>query len=115
MNCYSHKHPLKPAGICISYSVYVFVLEGTRKNDKVLEDEIRTQNVSIFFYYLSARTSKGLAPSDQLRTIQAESIAAKNPLAIPVPIGQNGYYYIYKKDEQGKASVRESFTLISRI
>lgn len=43
-----------------------------------------------FLCYLSARTSKGLAPSDQLRTIQAESIAAKNPLAIPVPIGQNG-------------------------
>lgn len=41
--------------------------------------------------YLSARTSKGLVPRDQLRTIQAESIAARNPRAIPVPIGQKGY------------------------
>lgn len=43
-------------------------------------------------HYLSARTSKGLVPSDQLRTIQAESIAARKPRAIPVPIGQKGYY-----------------------
>ena len=40
--------------------------------------------------YLSARTSKGLVPRDQLRTIQAESIAARKPRAIPVPIGQKG-------------------------
>lgn len=42
-------------------------------------------------HYLSARTSKGLVPRDQLRTIQAESIAARKPRAIPVPIGQKGY------------------------
>lgn len=42
------------------------------------------------FVYLSARTSKGPVPWDQLRTIQAESMAARKPLAIPVPIGQNG-------------------------
>lgn len=41
-------------------------------------------------HYLSARTSKGLVPRDQLRTIQAESIAARKPRAIPVPIGQKG-------------------------
>lgn len=41
--------------------------------------------------YLSARTSKGLVPRDQLRTIQAESIAARKPRAIPVPIGQKGW------------------------
>lgn len=43
-----------------------------------------------FCLYLSARTSRGLAPRDQLRTIQAESIAARKPRAIPVPIGQKG-------------------------
>lgn len=43
-----------------------------------------------YSHYLSAKTSKGLVPRDQLRTIQAESIAARKPRAIPVPIGQKG-------------------------
>lgn len=45
---------------------------------------------SVTSCYLSARTSKGLVPRDQLRTIQAESIAARKPRAIPVPMGQKG-------------------------
>lgn len=50
-----------------------------------------TKGTLATFRYLSARTSKGLVPRDQLRTIQAESIAARKPRAIPVPIGQKGY------------------------
>lgn len=40
--------------------------------------------------HLSARTSSGAAPWAQLRIIQAESRAARNPRATPVPIGQKG-------------------------
>ncbi len=40
---------------------------------------------------LSARTFEGVLPWPQLRTIQAVSMAARKPRAIPVPIGQNGY------------------------
>lgn len=41
--------------------------------------------------HLSANTSRGDAPCAQLFTIQAESMAARKPLAMPVPIGQKGY------------------------
>ena len=40
--------------------------------------------------HLSANTSKGLFPWAQLRTIQAESMPARKPRAMPVPIGQKG-------------------------
>lgn len=41
--------------------------------------------------HLSASTSKGVFPWAQLFTIQPESMAAKKPRAIPVPIGQKGW------------------------
>lgn len=41
-------------------------------------------------HHLSARTSRGVFPWAQLLTIQPESMAAKKPRAMPVPMGQNG-------------------------
>lgn len=41
--------------------------------------------------HLSANTSRGDAPCAQLFTIHAESMAARKPRAMPVPIGQKGY------------------------
>lgn len=52
-------------------------------------------NILLFYKqnqsYRSAKTSRGDFPWAQLRTIHAESMPAKKPLAIPVPIGQKGY------------------------
>lgn len=41
--------------------------------------------------HLSASTSSGVFPWAQLFTIQPESMAARKPRAIPVPIGQKGW------------------------
>lgn len=62
----------------------------TRLRSKQVDSPVQKEAPMASSYYLSARTSKGLVPRDQLRTIQAESIAARKPRAIPVPIGQKG-------------------------
>lgn len=52
--------------------------------------------------HLSASTSRGVFPWAQLFTIQPESMAARKPRAMPVPMGQKGCRHNQIRPQRGK-------------